>query len=230
MSYINFVTIYLFLPATVLFFASKKRGKLWLIGLLIHLFIALIYTIPWDSFLIKNDIWYYDRNYIFLTIFSIPLGEYFFMILQTILVCLIIKPEKLKFDNKTKLKFSLTGGIIALCILLAGLLAFQYNKSRYLSLILLWAAFPLGIQLTFGLKILKDNIIWISTYCLPMSCYFSVIDSFALGKIWTISDKTSLGIKIGNIPIEESLFFLFTTLFILNGMCLWFRFTKDENC
>ena len=223
MYYLEFVFTFLLIPAIVLIFFIKKRTQRDTLGLIIHLIIAVLYTVPWDNYLIKNGIWYYDDKLITDTIFLIPIGEYLFILLQTTLICLTVSPATFSYNKNTCFKYSSKGLYIGLIFFLAGIVLMFCTNSIYLSLILLWASVPFTVQLSIGLNVLKDNISVISKYCFLFTIYFSIIDSYALGKIWFIAERTSLGINIGNIPIEEIIFFCCTSLFVLNGMCLWFK-------
>ena len=223
MYYLEFVFTFLLIPIVGLFFFKKKRTQTTTLGLIIHLIIAVLYTVPWDNYLIKNGIWYYDEKLITGTIFLIPIGEYLFILLQTTLICLIISPATFRYNKNTCFKYSSKGLYIGLLFILIGVILILFTKSFYLSLILLWASVPFTVQLSVGFNVLKDNIWVISKYCFLFTFYFSIIDSYALGNIWFIAERTSLGINIGNIPIEEIIFFCCTSLFVLNGMCLWFK-------
>ena len=223
MYYLEFVFTFLLIPAIVVFFFKKKRTHLATLGLIIHLIIAVLYTVPWDNYLIKNGIWYYDDKLITDTIFLIPIGEYLFILLQTTLICLTISPNTFSYNKNSCFKYSSKGLYIGLLFFLSGIVLMFFTNSLYLSLILLWASAPFTVQLSIGFNVLKDNICIISKYCFLFTIYFSIIDSYALGKIWFIAERTSLGINIGNIPIEEIIFFCCTSLFVLNGMCLWFK-------
>ena len=223
MYYLEFVFTFLLIPAIVLILFKKKRTQTDTLGLIIHLIIAVLYTVPWDNYLIKNGIWYYDDKLITDTIFLIPIGEYIFILLQTTLICLTISPATFIYNKNTCFKYSSKGLFIGLLFLLSSIVLMFFTNSLYLSLILLWASAPFTVQLSIGFNVLKDNISVISKYCFLFTIYFSIIDSYALGKIWFIAERTSLGINIGNIPIEEIIFFCCTSLFVLNGMCLWFK-------
>lgn len=223
MYYLEFVFTFLLIPSIGIFFFKKNRTQTATLGLTIHLIIAVLYTVPWDNYLIKNGIWYYDDKLIIDTIFLIPIGEYLFILLQTTLICLTISPATFSYNKNSCFKYSSKGLCIGLLFLFSGVVLIFSTKSLYLSLILLWASAPFTVQLSIGFNVLKDNIWVIFKYCFLFTIYFSIIDSYALGKIWFIAESTSLGINIGNIPIEEIIFFCCTSLFILNGMCLWFK-------
>ena len=227
MNYLQFVFIFLFLPAVIIFF-KFPFDSIKVRGLIIHSVIALIYTVPWDSYLIYSKIWYYDINLITDTFLLIPIGEYFFITLQTAIICSVISPKKFDYEE-VSFKFSFIGIFLALILFITGIILFQFAKAKYLALILMWASFPLGVQYSFGANILLFNISIITKYLLIFSIYFSFIDTIALDRIWFISESTSLGLKIANLPIEEIAFFCFTSLFLIQGMCLWFKLKFNEN-
>lgn len=53
--------------------------------------IALIYTTPWDNYLVASGVWFYDPARVWNIILGwVPLEEYIFFILQTILTGLIV--------------------------------------------------------------------------------------------------------------------------------------------
>ena len=86
MYYLEFVFTFLLIPIVGLFFFKKKRTQTTTLGLIIHLIIAVLYTVPWDNYLIKNGIWYYDEKLITGTIFLIPIGEYLFIFLTPLVL------------------------------------------------------------------------------------------------------------------------------------------------
>ena len=139
MYYLEFVFTFLFIPIVGLFFFKKKRNQTNTLGLIIHLIIAVLYTVPWDNYLIKNGIWYYDEKLVTGTIFLIPIGEYLFILFQTTLICLIISPATFRYNKNTCFKYSSKGLCIGLLFFLIGIILIFFTKSFYLSLILLWS-------------------------------------------------------------------------------------------
>ena len=158
MYYLEFVFTFLLIPAIVLILFKKKRTQTDTLGLIIHLIIAVLYTVPWDNYLIKNGIWYYDDKLITDTIFLIPIGEYLFILLQTTLICLTISPATFSYNKNSCFKYSSKGLYIGLLFFLLGIVLMVFTKSLYLSLILLWASAPFSVQLSIGFNVLKDNI------------------------------------------------------------------------
>jgi lycopene cyclase domain-containing protein len=87
MTYILFLFLFMCLPLVGL--ALTLRGSLrrqHLTMLIALVTIAVVYTTPWDNYLVATRVWYYNPQ----LVLSVPLGyvpleEYAFFILQTFL-------------------------------------------------------------------------------------------------------------------------------------------------
>lgn len=114
--------------------------------------IAVVSTIPWDSYLIRTNVWSYPPNVVTgPKLFDIPLEEVFFFVIQTynttLLYLLLSKPTfhpiYLRYEEKgDKWKYYKLAGSLPLAIALKrGVTMVQANKEgTYLGLILVWAA------------------------------------------------------------------------------------------
>ena len=204
-----------------------------------HAVLAVLYTTPWDNFLVATQVWWYDKALVSgLVIGYVPLEEYLFFIAQTVLVGLW-----------TLLAARLTGGKVPELLprpllrlwssLLVGLfgglgaylLASRQVAGTYLGLELVWAAVPLAIQLSFGADILWHYRSHIFATLIPAVFYFSIADAVAIrAGTWTISPRQSTGILVGGIlPVEEMLFFFLTTAMVIFGVTLMLsRFSHDR--
>jgi len=88
MSYSLFLVIFVGVPLALLIafgrVALTRRALLAVLGLVV---LALVYTTPWDNYLVATRVWYYDPALVWNTIIGyVPLEEYLFFILQTVLV------------------------------------------------------------------------------------------------------------------------------------------------
>ena len=96
-----------------------------------------------------------------------------------------------------------------------------WEPGTYLGLELSWALLPIMLQVGFGADILwryRRLVFWT---LVPMTLYLSAADSLAIGwETWTINPAQSTGILIGNLPIEEFIFFLLTNTLISFGITL----------
>lgn len=128
--------------------------KLCLYKILFLIAIAVVSTIPWDSYLIRHRIWSYPPNAIIgPTLYSIPAEEVFFFCIQTyltsLLYLLINKPifhsvyicghqkisrRKYIGQRRNSVSFAVTA---SLCVAIA--LIFRGGKGLYLGLIIAWA-------------------------------------------------------------------------------------------
>lgn len=91
MSYGQFLLIFLVIPLTLVVVIDHSRLNRGLYVLLtIVALVAIAYTGPWDSAIIANGVWSYGRHQVVgILIGHVPLEEYGFYVLQTLLVGLI---------------------------------------------------------------------------------------------------------------------------------------------
>ena len=237
MSYFGFLLSFLVSPILILLFLNRRAGgdstyrfismKLWR-GILIHVFLAVAYTTPWDNYLVATGVWYYKPELVsgFLLGY-VPIEEYTFFVLETILAGLwlwflskrISPPRKFKPLNKVRFIASLILMMIWACFV------FQlFSRDRtliYLSLILVWALPAILPQLLFGADILWHHRKLVLLTILPLSVCLSMMDALAVSlHIWTIDPAQSTGLMLGALPIEEAVFFLITNMLIGFGLTL----------
>lgn len=224
MTYFQF--LFLFLVPVLIFLIvantlNSRIGLRELIGSFILVIIAILYTTPWDAYLINENIWYYDNSKVLMQFFNIPIEEYLFMLMQTLsgcLICCLIDDS----SNKSLLRFQLKYVYLFLLLFLFGWLLIYIDSFKYLGLIIIWGSLPLGIQWSLGSHIILKNY---KKYLLPFALitfYLWIADSIAIRDgIWTLSENTICRIKLYNLPIEEMIFFLITNLLVFQGMLLW---------
>lgn len=240
MSYFGFLLRYLVIPISLLFVAlgwganRKRRGETVrvrpsaLAAILSHVLIAVVYTTPWDNYLVATSVWWYDRALVSgVTIGWVPIEEYTFFVLQPILggLWLLFLQRRLPAAAEP-LRNNLRRRLIwpaALLWLVAGMLLLVGPKSgTYLSLELIWALPPLALQLLFGADILWRRRRLLLVTIAPLTLYLSAADALAIGSgTWTINPAQSLNIFVGGIlPLEELLFFLLTNTLLAFGLTL----------
>jgi lycopene cyclase domain-containing protein len=92
----------------------------------------------------------------------------------------------------------------------------------YLVLELGWALPPIFLQWFVGWQFLwRQRRAW-GLAILLLTVYLSLADSTALGTVWTIAPEKSLGRSIGNVPLEEIVFFLLTNTLVVQSVILLF--------
>jgi lycopene beta-cyclase len=192
--------------------------------------IAMIYTTPWDNYLVATGVWWYDPELVTgLTLGWVPIEEYTFFVLQTILTGLWllwlarrIKPARSVFRPKQPLRWAITLSLEIFWLLSVVSLAADWQPGTYLALIMIWALPPVMLQITFGADILWHFRRWVLPGVLIPTLYLSAADSLAIQSgTWTISPTKTLGIHFpGGLPLEEFTFFLVTNVLIVFGMTL----------
>jgi len=198
------------------------------IGLLT--FLAVGYTTPWDSYLIKEKIWsYYPENILF-TIYRIPIEEYFFFIIQTSIGCLLVA-FLLSSQNKNKQNYVLQIGPTQLTLLfflntlLFASWFFLSNNPQYLylKLIVYWSLPVLFLQWSLGSRLLLQNKTTLLKGVGLLTVYFCIADSVALHlQIWFFPENTISGVLFfGILPLEEALFFFVTNIMVVQGYLLF---------
>jgi lycopene beta-cyclase len=249
MTYFGFLLRFLLIPILiflVITYWNNKRNKqingfqnrraVW-IGIGIHVLLAVIYTTPWDNYLVATGVWYYNPRLVTgLLIGFVPIEEYTFFVLETILSGLwwwflarqftrTPNPSpsgRGEFASNQTLVYLSTSVLALLWLLFTHLFFFGEAEWTYLSIILFWALPPIFVQLLFGADILwhyRKLVFW--GIAIP-STYLSLMDIAALKETtWSISSSQTTGILFfGILPIEEVVFFFVTNILITFGMTL----------
>ncbi len=240
MTYFGFLLRFIVIPLVVFLIIAlidEKRGKtvsgfrngraVWLsIGL--HVIIAVLYTTPWDNYLVATGVWYYNPELITGILLGwVPIEEYTFFIVETIFVGLwwwflarrITPPDKFSPSKNIRIISTAILGVVWLASII--MLASGWRPGVYLSLILGWALPPIMLQMAYGADILWHHRKLVAGTILPAFLYLSATDSIALtAGTWTIDPAQSTGILIGSLPVEEGVFFLVTVVLISFGVTL----------
>ncbi|KAJ4293258.1 hypothetical protein N0V90_008540 [Kalmusia sp. IMI 367209] len=202
--------------------------------------IAVLSTIPWDSYLIRTGIWSYPSHVIIgPKLFDIPIEEVFFFVIQTyntsLLYLIFSKPtfqpvflrvERSKSHplgacNQQWRWYKRIGQLVlAISAGWGWLRVLDNGVGTYTGLILVWALpfllllWSLAYQFILGLPS--------SNTLLPIAIptiYLWVVDTLALKRgTWVISTGTKYGLHLWDgLEVEEALFFLMTNTLIVFG-------------
>ncbi len=194
-----------------------------------HVVLALVYTTPWDNYLVANGVWWYAPDQVLgFTLGWVPLEEYGFFILQTLLTGLWTVAWIRKFylntlllRNRPALRRRVSAVVFGLWLLALVIWSVGWAPGTYMALILVWGLVPIFLQVGFGADILFQN--WrvlFPAISLP-TLYLWVVDALAIGSgTWTIDPAQTTGILLGNLPMEEMLFFFLTNLMVGFGILL----------
>jgi len=237
MTYLQFLILFMGIPLSILItkyissdLPNKKEFKN---GIIILICLAVFYTTPWDNYLVMTGVWSYGSHRILGTIGYVPIEEYCFFILQPIfsgLLCFlmqkkfVIKKEAAIFGRTYLVSFFYAA------LFLIGVVGLNFEKTRYFGLILSWAMPVILLQwLVGGSRLLANRKIFISAVIVP-TLYLWIADAIAISDgIWTIPETYSTGLKVGGLPIEESLFFLVTNLMLAQGLLLFVVMKQEMN-
>jgi lycopene cyclase domain-containing protein len=242
MTYFGFLLRFLFIPI-LLFLAItirdtknsrqitgfKNGGAVW-IGIAIHILLAVLYTTPWDNYLVATGVWYYNPDLVTgIVLGYVPIEEYTFFILETFLAGLWwwflarrLPSAQEEFKPNKSLVYGFTSVLILIWIIFTCLFFFGEAKWSYLSIILFWALPAMIMQVLFGADFLwhyRKLVLW---GILVPGMYLSLMDIVALkNTTWSISPTQTTGILFfGILPFEEVIFFFITNVLVTFGMTL----------
>jgi lycopene cyclase domain-containing protein len=189
--------------------------------------IALVYTTPWDNYLVATGVWWYNPQFVTgYTLGWVPIEEYTFFILQTLLTGLWmvqmlrkIPPTQPRVVPRLRLWSSLVTAFFWLLSL--GFWIAGWQSGTYLSLILAWALLPILLQFAFGADILLAHARPLLFGIGIPTLYLWAVDALAINSgTWTIDPGQTTGIKLGMLPMEEMLFFAVTNFIVAFGITL----------
>ena len=208
---------------------SLGRGsRAALISVGIHLLLALVYTTPWDNYLVYRQVWGYPEGRVLFTIGYVPFEEYLFFILQTLIAALsvftvarYVGEHRIVLLENASLIRAVSAGL-AMLGAAAGVLLLTQDWGTYLGLILVWAMPVLALQLSFGADILLQRWRLVLPAVLLPTLYLWFADHYAIVHqgIWWISPELTTGLAPFGLPIEEAIFFLMPNLFVVFGITL----------
>ena len=201
--------------------------------------VALLYTTPWDNYLVANRIWWYDPALVTGVTFGwVPIEEYTFFVVQTWMTGLWVLTWARRLaqpDQPASLPPHRDAGTLptaarwAPALVASGtwaiwlaLLLFGWQRGLYLAILLTWALPPMVLQLGFGADILWRHRRLVALGLLPPTLYLWVVDGLAIsGGTWTINPANTVGLNLaGILPLEEAVFFLVTNTLIVFGIVL----------
>jgi len=241
-TYFGFLLRFLGAPIVVLSivaFLDGRRGRRipdrlsafpFAAAIALHVAIAVLYTTPWDNYLVATGVWTYNPALVTgVTIGWVPIEEYTFFVVQTILAGLWLlflvrrtSPEVSDVALRSRWRWGPVIVLVPVWAAAAGILLVDWKPGTYLGLELGWALLPIMLQLAFGGDIIRRYGRLVLISILGMTVYLSAADFFAIGwGTWSISTSQSLNVLIGGVlPIEEVVFFLLTNTLITFGVVL----------
>lgn len=199
-------------------------------GVVIVAFIAFSYTTPWDSYMIRQEVWWYGDGVLLTRFWRVPVGEYFFFVIQPLitgfwLYLLLTRLDTRQAGSWTPRWLLVAAGVGVTAV--GGWWA-QGTPTFYFGMILVWAGPVLVLQWGYGGHYLLRNSHIVAAAVVPATLYLASADRVAIENgIWVISDELTTGIHVLGLPVEEGLFFFVTNLLVVQGILL-FRWTLYE--
>ena len=212
---------------------DERRRRRATAGIVILVAIAYAYTTPWISYMIRRGTWWYADGAVLVRALSIPLGEYLYFAIQTLIVAFAL--HRLGFDPTFRdgdfdRRPRIAGVVVGLGMVPTGLWLVSLDASfLYLGGLIAWVGPVLALQWSVGGGYLvRTPQVWLTATLLP-SIYFWIVDRVAIGMgTWIISTEFTTGVAPFGLPIEEALFFFSASLMTINGLVL-FEWVLDWN-
>ncbi|WP_412061234.1 lycopene cyclase domain-containing protein [Rubrivirga sp. IMCC45206] len=233
MTYLQFHLVFTLPLLAALALVQRRTREPWW-PLLALVGIAFVYTTPWDNYLVARAVWTYPPDRVLATIGYVPVEEYAFFVIQTVITGLWVRLLQARWPVREQpgpdlgvravgaSAFGLAAILGAACVVAGG-------HWLYLGLIVAWAAPVLA-----GMWWLGGHLIWarrrlVALAVVPITLYLWVADRIAIGLgIWDITDATRTGWELAGLPVEEALFFLLTNLLVAQGLVMLERVRSDE--
>jgi len=240
MTYFGFLLRFVFLPILLLSaitcwderrskaLPGFQKGQVWR-SVLVHVILAVLYTTPWDNYLVATGVWSYNPRLVTGLVFGwVPIEEYTFFVVETVLcsLCWLMVARRTPlldgFKPNKKLVMIAAAMLAALWVFFAFLFFAGPQSANYLSITMFWALPAIFPQILFGADILwhfRNLLFWA---IVPTSLYLSLTDIVALkATTWAISPTHTTGVLfLGILPVEEVLFFFVTSSLIAFGLTL----------
>jgi lycopene beta-cyclase len=242
MSYFGFLVRFLGIPIIALAavaYLDRRRGRAipanlahwpFAAAVALHVVVAVIYTTPWDNYLVATGVWNYSPALVTgITLGWVPIEEYTFFVVQTILAGLwmLFLVRRLRLEGPfppLSARWRLAPMLFLAPVWLASVVVLlsAWPAGTYLGLELAWALLPIIIQIGFGGDILRRYWRLVVLSILGMTAYLSCADYLAIGSgTWAISPGQSLDVLLGGVlPLEEVIFFLLTNTLVTFGVVL----------
>jgi putative membrane protein len=242
MTYFGFLLRFLFIPILIFlaitWWDNNKdkpapgfaNGRAVWIAILIHVVLAVVYTTPWDNYLVATGVWYYNPDLVTGIVFGyVPIEEYTFFVVETIISGLLwwflarrISEPKEIFQPSKAVRIIASGVLLFTWIVFTALFFSDNQPITYLSITLFWALPAILPQLLYGADILWHYRKLVFLSILIPGTYLSLADIVALkDTTWSISPAQTTGILFfGILPLEEVVFFFITNILIVFGMTL----------
>jgi len=158
LTYLQFHAVFVVPVLLLLWYLAPKYGSVRrrrsAVGIVILVTIAFGYTTPWGSYMIRRGAWWYADGAVLLRGLSIPLGEYLFFVLKTVLVGLYLHLsgfDPTYRDGDFARAPRIAGSAVGVAMLVGGLyLVTLGDQYLYLGSLVAWVGPVVVIQWAVG--------------------------------------------------------------------------------
>ncbi|KAJ3245182.1 hypothetical protein HDU78_009788 [Chytriomyces hyalinus] len=227
LTYLDVHLLYTLPPIAVLAFALRRFVDSTEVNKIIALAsIAIIYTTPWDNYIVAKGAWTYPADRVLAVIGYVPIEEYAFFVIQTMftgLVCLACTRWDLHLLHLKPAPLSVRILPMLLFLLMAGLgisIATPNTSTFYIGALLGWTGPVLALQWWIA-----GPFIWslrrrvVMSVVAPTLYLWWVDHSSIKNGVWDISTTGTLGLLVTpHLPIEEAAFFLIVNCMVVFGL------------
>ena len=185
--------------------------------------LAVVYTTPWDNYVIRRGVWDYGADRVIGTIGYVPIEEYALFVLQPGLTGLwlyrVAAGQRWSETDRGpyRQRLIVATGLGAVAGFAAVLLL--WPSTTYLGLILVWSLPVIALQWAWGGGIFARSGAVMSIAVAVPTLYLWAADRIAIGLgVWQISPHDTTGIVLFGLPAEEAVFFLVTNVMVVQGL------------
>ncbi|ACM58302.1 lycopene cyclase domain-containing protein [Halorubrum lacusprofundi] len=237
LTYLQFHLVFSLPVIAALWYVAPRYGAVRqrraTIAIAILVAIAYTYTTPWISYMIRRGAWSYADGAVLVRALSIPLGEYLFFTVQTVVTAFAL--HRIGFDPTFREgDFDrgprIAGVVAGVAMILGGLWLVTIGPSYlYLGGLIAWVGPVVAIQWAVGGGyLIRTPRTWIAATLIP-AAYFWIADRIAIEmRTWQLSPDLTTGVAVLGLPIEELLFFVSAGVMTVNGLVL-FEWVLDWN-
>ncbi|QKY16634.1 lycopene cyclase domain-containing protein [Halorubrum sp. CBA1229] len=237
LTYLQFHLVFSLPVVAALWYLAPRYGAVRrrraTVGIAILVAIAYVYTTPWISYMIRRGAWSYADGAVLVRALSIPLGEYLFFAIQTVVTGFALHLigfdptfREGDFDRAPRV----AGVVAGVAMVVGGLWLVTLDPSYlYLGGLIAWVGPVFALQWAVGGGyLIRTPRMWLAATLIP-AAYFWVADRIAIAMgTWRLSPELTSGIAVLGLPIEEMLFFASAGVMTVNGLVL-FEWVLDWN-
>lgn len=190
--------------------------------------IAVIYTTPWDNYMVYRGVWSFSPDRVLMFIGYGPAEEYIFFVLQTVLtglwtlLCARWRTPCTCF-NYDRRSYQLIRWIPILPLIAATVIGYRTavpgQPTFYLCCLLYWIC-PVLVFIWYNVGNYTVQMLGPSSVAVVVpTVYLCLVDKIAIENgVWNINESDSLGMLVDHLPVEEAFFFFVINIIIVLSM------------